>query len=95
MFATMQSQQGKRLLAEHKLAEQLEKDPSIVLFEPTESNTKYEHFLKSTAALRIGQNIDGVHWRVLGSIFMFVPKFFRDWIYETIAENRYKYTPYF
>jgi predicted DCC family thiol-disulfide oxidoreductase YuxK len=87
----MQSPQGQKLIQSHNLHKNLEKDPSIVLFEPAQEPNKYHHYMKSTAALRIGQHLDGAHWRALGHIFMWVPQFFRDWVYELIAKNRYKY----
>ena len=42
---------------------------------------------KSTAVLKAVSQIGGLWYFTL--IFLFVPEFFRDWIYMRIAKNRY------
>lgn len=44
---------------------------------------------KSTAALKIARKLDGL-WPVL-YVFIFLPKFMRDPIYDLIGKNRYKW----
>ncbi|MEQ9467383.1 MAG: thiol-disulfide oxidoreductase DCC family protein [Ekhidna sp.] len=44
---------------------------------------------KSTAALTIARQLSGL-WPIL-YLFMIVPKFIRDWVYDIIAKNRYKW----
>jgi predicted DCC family thiol-disulfide oxidoreductase YuxK len=56
---------------------------SIVLFE----NGKM--YLKSTAALHIARQLTGL-WPVL-YVFLLVPRFLRDWVYDVIARNRYRW----
>lgn len=56
---------------------------SILLIE---ENRCYD---KSTAALRIAKQLDGL-WPVLYG-FIIIPKFMRDAVYNWIAQNRYKW----
>ena len=56
---------------------------SIVLIE--RGNT----FLKSTAGLRSFRYLDG-GWKVIAALLIF-PRFLRDWVYDWIARNRYKW----
>ena len=46
-------------------------------------------YSKSTAALHIAKHLSGGY--PLLYAFMVFPKFFRDWIYDIIAKNRYKW----
>jgi len=46
-------------------------------------------FVKSSAALRIAKNLDGV-WPLFYG-FIIVPAPIRDWMYDLIAKNRYKW----
>jgi predicted DCC family thiol-disulfide oxidoreductase YuxK len=56
---------------------------SIVLFE----HDKF--YFKSTAALRIARKLSGA-WPIL-YIFMLIPSPVRDWVYNIIAKNRYRW----
>ncbi len=56
---------------------------SIILID---GDKKYS---KSTAALHIAKHLSGGY--PLLYAFMVFPKFFRDWIYDIIAKNRYKW----
>lgn len=47
-----------------------------------------EHFIKSTAALKIAKQLKG--WIKLFSIFIIIPSFLRNPFYNLIAKNRYK-----
>lgn len=46
-------------------------------------------YTKSSAALKIAQKLDGA-WPLLYG-FIVIPKFIRDWFYNLIAKNRYRW----
>ena len=46
-------------------------------------------FVKSTAALKLGEYLKGVY--SLGFVFLIVPPFIRNWVYDYISKNRYKW----
>jgi predicted DCC family thiol-disulfide oxidoreductase YuxK len=46
-------------------------------------------YTKSSAALHIAKKL-GALWPLLYG-FMIIPKFIRDWFYDVIAKNRYKW----
>ncbi|MBK6266795.1 thiol-disulfide oxidoreductase DCC family protein [Marivirga sp. S37H4] len=78
-LAPLQSEIAKQYLGEEK-AEQLD---SIVLFE----NGKL--YQKSSAALRISRKLAG-GWPLVYT-FIIIPPFIRDFFYDIIARNRYKW----
>ncbi|MBW1296991.1 thiol-disulfide oxidoreductase DCC family protein [Aquimarina litoralis] len=81
-YASLQSEIGKQLAAERGVdTSQLD---TILLIEPDEG---YYH--KSTAALQIAKQLSGGY--PLLSVFLILPKFLRDWVYDFIAKNRYKW----
>lgn len=79
-FASLQSESGQTLLKKCGLNNNLN---SFVLIE----NNKV--YLKSSAALRVCSKL-GTGWRIL-SIFRFLPPFIRDFLYDIVAKNRYKW----
>ncbi len=79
-FAPLQSETGKRLLAEHGI-DKAETD-SVILIEDDKA------FMYSTAALKIARKLDGA-WSWF-YIFRFVPRFLRDFFYKLFAKHRYK-----
>jgi len=80
-FASFQSEKAKEILAEHRINE---KDfSSFILIE----NGKL--FFKSTAALKVVKKLNGPV-RLL-YIFIIVPPFIRNFIYNIVARNRYKW----
>ncbi|WP_413299450.1 thiol-disulfide oxidoreductase DCC family protein [Bacillus sp. 1P10SD] len=79
-FASLQSKTGQNLLITHGLSTDIN---SFVLID----NKRI--YVKSTAALRVSSHLRGL-WKML-SIFLLVPSFFRDRLYEWIANNRYKW----
>lgn len=81
-FATLQSDAAIALLKERGIDSS--KTDSIILIDP---NTAY--YTRSTAALEIGKSFGG-GWRLLG-IFKWVPGPIRDWVYDVVAKNRYKW----
>ncbi len=80
-FASLQSSFGQKILLEHQL-----------------SNSRFDSFiyvkkdgilLKSTAALNLMKDIGGV-WTLLYA-FIIIPRFIRDFVYDMIAKNRYRW----
>ena len=80
-FTALQGEYAKKTLPQFKV--DLNKIDSIVLVENKELYTK------SSAALRIARKLNGL-WPML-YIFIIIPKFIRDWVYDLIAKNRYKW----
>ena len=78
-FAALQSETGGRLLQSSDLPTQVFQ--SIVLIK---NGTVYQ---KSDAALEIARQLSGL-WPALYA-FKIVPPFFRDFVYNQIAKNRY------
>jgi predicted DCC family thiol-disulfide oxidoreductase YuxK len=81
LFASLQSEVGKKILAEKNLP--ANKIYSFILVE----NGKV--YNRSTAALKVFRKLKGL-WRLLYG-FIIVPKFIRDGIYQFIAKNRYQW----
>lgn len=80
-FAPLQSETGKKLLAEHNINK--DETDSIVLIENGKAYTY------SDAALNIAVHLDKtVSWTYF---FIIVPKFIRDFVYKIIAKYRYKF----
>ena len=80
-FAPLQSETGKNLLSKFVLPN--DKFDSIILVENN------EYYLRSTAALKILQRL-GALWKIV-YVFMLVPRPVRDYIYDIVARNRYKW----
>ena len=81
-FAALQSEIGKKLVEERGIdTSQID---SIILIEPGVA-----YYTKSTAALKIARSFGGV-WQ-LASVFEWIPEKIRDWVYDFIAKNRYKW----
>lgn len=79
-FAPLQSEIGGRLLAEHGIDKTV--TDSVVLIEDGRVYTY------STAALRVARKL-GFPWRLF-YIFIFAPKFIRDFFYKLFAKYRYQ-----
>ncbi|WP_235010878.1 DCC1-like thiol-disulfide oxidoreductase family protein [Aquimarina sp. AU119] len=80
LFASLQSETANKLLVDNNIPQNLS---SIILIE---NNTIYH---KSDAVLRICRNLNSP-WH-LGSFFGVIPKILRDFIYDIIAANRYRW----
>ncbi len=80
-FAALQDAAGESLLAQHKV--DTNTVDSIVLVDNEKTYTK------SDAALRIALFLNGLYPLLYG--FMIVPRFLRNWVYDLIAGNRYKW----
>lgn len=79
-FASLQSEAGQALLAQHHLPTQNFK--SLILIEAGQT------FTRSTAALKIAKYLHGYRW--LG-LFLWIPAFLRNGVYDLIANNRYQW----
>lgn len=78
-FAALQSDFAQKLLTDAPLS--IKKLDSIVLVE------HHRYYTQSDAALRIAKKLDGA-WKGLG-VFLLVPAFIRNAIYNFVAKNRY------
>lgn len=82
MFTALQSDVGKQVIEKYNI-DTLETD-SILLYNP-EKGIDY----KSTAALKIAAKLGFP--RSLMGVFFVIPPFIRNWVYDYIAKNRYKW----
>jgi predicted DCC family thiol-disulfide oxidoreductase YuxK len=80
-FASLQSNEGQKLLQQYQLP--ANNFNSFVLIQNGNVYTK------STGALRVAKQING--WWKLLYVFIVLPKFIRDPVYNWIANNRYKW----
>ncbi len=78
-FVSLQSTLGQTLTEKY----QLKNIDTVILI----SNNKA--YTKSTAALKIAKKLKGL-WP-LTNIFIIIPTFVRDIVYDIIAKNRYKW----
>ena len=81
-YAALQSEIGEQLVTERGI--DISKVDSIILIEPGRA-----YYTKSDAALEIAQGFGGF-WKAL-ALFTWIPKTFRDAIYDWVARNRYKW----
>tara|TARA_R110002049_G_scaffold162232_2_gene327920 strand:+ start:8780 stop:9196 length:417 start_codon:yes stop_codon:yes gene_type:complete len=82
LFTALQSDFGKQIINEFNI--DTSKIDSILLYTPE----KGIHY-KSTAALKIAAKL-GFPINLMG-VFFIVPPFIRNWVYDYIAKNRYKW----
>ncbi len=82
-YASLQSDIGKELIEQRNI--DTSKLDSILLIE----QKKMIYFHKSTAALHIAKQLSGLYPFL--SVFLILPKFLRDWVYDIVAKNRYKW----
>ncbi|MCZ4244751.1 thiol-disulfide oxidoreductase DCC family protein [Pedobacter punctiformis] len=80
-FAALQSDYAREVLKPFKV-------------NPEELNTTMliengKLYKRSSSALRVAKHLNGL-WPMLYG-FMIIPKFIRDWVYDIIANNRYKW----
>jgi predicted DCC family thiol-disulfide oxidoreductase YuxK len=81
-FATLQSETGKTIIRKFNLDRS--QTDSILLFSE-EKGLK----IKSTAGLAIASKLGFP--RNLLTVFYIIPAFIRNWVYDYIAKNRYKW----
>ena len=80
-FTALQGAYARTILPKYNV--DLTKIDSIIL---VENNHLYT---KSSAALKIARKLNGF-WPLLYG-FIIIPKFVRDWFYDIISKNRYKW----
>jgi len=80
-FAPFQSNAGQLLLSQHNIA--IESINSVILIE----NGKV--FTQSSAAFRVCKYLSGI-WKIFYGLLI-IPKFLRDFFYNIIARNRYRW----
>ena len=80
-FASLQSNAGQAILQQYNLPQQ--EFNSFILIEDNKA------YSKSTAALKVARKLNGPVKLLFG--FIIIPKFLRDWVYEFISANRYKW----
>lgn len=82
LFAPLQSKTGEFIIKKFDI--DTSKTDSVILY-----SQKQGVYLKSTAALRIAWAL-GFPNAIFGVLFI-IPPFIRNWIYDYIARNRYKW----
>jgi predicted DCC family thiol-disulfide oxidoreductase YuxK len=82
LFASLQSEIGQEITNHFNI--DIKKIDSIIL---VESKTNY--YIKSTAALKIAKHFRGF-WQLFQVLWL-LPTSFRDFFYNYIAKNRYKW----
>jgi len=82
LFTSLQSETGQHICRE--LGIDTKKIDSMILYE-----SSLAYFIKSTAALKIMNELSGL-WS-LTKILWILPEDFRNWVYDIIAKNRYKW----
>jgi len=80
-FAALQSDVGASLIQKYGI--DISKTDSIILIDNQKA------FVKSSAALRIAKYLNKGYPLLYG--LMIVPNFIRNWVYDYIAKNRYKW----
>lgn len=80
-FASLQSEFGQKALKDSQLPSGYIN--SLVLLEAGKT------YVKSDAALRLSKHLNGF-WKV-GSVFLIVPRFIRNAVYDLIAKYRYNW----
>ncbi|AXP82345.1 hypothetical protein CJ739_3283 [Mariniflexile rhizosphaerae] len=82
LFAALQSDTGQQIIEAYKI--NTNKVDSILLYTPGKG-VDY----KSTAALKIASQL-GFPQNLMTAFFI-IPPFIRNWVYDYIAKNRYKW----
>lgn len=81
-FASLQSEIGQELTRERGI--DTSQVDSIILIDPGNA-----YYIKSTAALEIAKRMDGLYPML--QLFLILPASVRDWGYDYISKNRYKW----
>ncbi|NRA94397.1 MAG: thiol-disulfide oxidoreductase DCC family protein [Psychroserpens sp.] len=82
MFAPLQSEAGAQIIEKYNIDPS--KTDSILLYSEEQGLS-----IKSSAALNIARHLGFP--RNLMSVFFIVPTFIRNWVYDFVARNRYKW----
>ncbi len=81
-FVTLQSDLGQRIVKH--IGINTNHIDSVILYEP-----EVAYYYKSSAALEIAKGLNGIF--TLATLFQILPTGVRDFIYDIIAKNRYKW----
>eukprot|EP00587_Corethron_hystrix_P012753 CAMPEP_0113320358 /NCGR_PEP_ID=MMETSP0010_2-20120614/14207_1 /TAXON_ID=216773 ORGANISM="Corethron hystrix, Strain 308" /NCGR_SAMPLE_ID=MMETSP0010_2 /ASSEMBLY_ACC=CAM_ASM_000155 /LENGTH=171 /DNA_ID=CAMNT_0000178141 /DNA_START=380 /DNA_END=895 /DNA_ORIENTATION=+ /assembly_acc=CAM_ASM_000155 len=81
-FVALQSDVGRALLMTHD--RDADDISSIVLVD------REEAYFKSDAVMRIARGMDGVGIQSIGYVGPLLPEFFRNMVYDFVADNRYR-----
>ncbi len=81
VFASLQSQIGQEIITDLKI--DINKINSVILY------VNDNFYIKSSAVLKILNDFEGL-WKIT-QIFWILPQFIRDFFYDIIAKNRYKW----
>ena len=81
-FVALQSDLGNSIVKH--IGIDIKNTDSIILYEPGKA-----YYYKSTAALKIAATLERF-WSI-ATIFKFIPASIRDFVYDYIAKNRYKW----
>jgi predicted DCC family thiol-disulfide oxidoreductase YuxK len=86
LFAALQSDYGKSILARHPELENLD---SLVFVEPLAEPDRERVFVRSDGALRVARYLGGL-WKIAlaGQI---MPRALRDYLYDQFAKRRYRW----
>ncbi|WP_323788976.1 thiol-disulfide oxidoreductase DCC family protein [Psychroserpens sp.] len=82
MFAPLQSAAGKQIIEKFNI--DTSKTDSILLYSSEKGLS-----IKSSAALHIAKHLGFP--RNLMTVFFIIPTFIRNWVYDFVARNRYKW----
>ncbi len=82
MFTALQSETGKKIIEHFDI--DTSKVDSILLYTPEKGIST-----KSSAALKVASKL-GFPTNML-SVFLIIPPFISNWVYDFIAKNRYKW----
>ncbi|HMC00804.1 MAG TPA: thiol-disulfide oxidoreductase DCC family protein [Flavobacteriaceae bacterium] len=82
LFTALQSDVGQQIIRDHQI--DTTKTDSIILYSEGQKLT-----YKSTAALNIAKYL-GFPTNLM-TVFFIIPAFIRDWVYDIVARNRYKW----
>lgn len=93
-FAPLQSELGKRLLTE--IGKDTDDISSVLLIQPTTTTTTtsssvFQYYDKSACVLKVVEELGPVAKLASMSAERLLPPFFRDGIYDAVAENRYNF----
>ena len=80
-FAALQTDVGRAIVTKYDI--DTSQTDSIILIDGD------NYYVKSTAALKIARQLSGGY--PLLYAFMIIPRFIRNWVYDIIAKNRYKW----
>jgi predicted DCC family thiol-disulfide oxidoreductase YuxK len=83
LFAPLQSEIGIHIIQKFNIDTKV--IDSIIIYNPENDSIHY----KSTAALKIAWQL-GFPTNIL-AVFLVIPSFIRNWVYDFIAKNRYKW----